>query len=46
MHSEHGRYSGLGMDALNPEHKRCYGLGMDALVTVCTPNTNVIMVRA
>ena len=28
------------------EHERNYGLGMDALVTVCTWNTNVIMVWA
>ena len=28
------------------EHERYYGLGMDALVTVCSRNTNVIMVWA
>ena len=28
------------------EHQRYYGLGMDALVTVCSGNTNVIMVWA
>ena len=28
------------------EHERYYGLGMDALVTVCSGNTNVIMVWA
>ena len=27
------------------EHERYYGLGVDALVTVCSWNTNVIMVR-
>ena len=27
------------------EHERYYGLGMDALVTVCSWNTNVIIVR-
>ena len=28
------------------KHERYYGLGMDALVTVCSRNTNVIMVWA
>ena len=28
------------------EHERYYGLGMDALVSVCSRNTNVIMVWA
>ena len=28
------------------KHERCYGLGMDAPVTVCSRNTNVIMVWA
>ena len=28
------------------EHERYYGLGMDALVTVCSWNTNVLMVWA
>ena len=28
------------------EHERYYGLGMDALVSVCSWNTNVIMVLA
>ena len=28
------------------EHERYYGLGMDALVTVCSGNTNVILVWA
>ena len=28
------------------EHERHYGLGMDALVTVCSRNTNVIIVWA
>ena len=28
------------------EHERNYGFGMDALVTVCSWNTNGIMVRA
>ena len=28
------------------EHERDYGLGMDALVTVCSWNTNVIMILA
>ena len=28
------------------EHERYYGLGMDALVTVCSRNTNVVMVWA
>ena len=28
------------------EHERYYGLGMDSLVTVCSRNTNVIMVWA
>ena len=28
------------------KHERYYGLGMDALVTVCSRNTNAIMVWA
>ena len=47
---EHERNYGLGMDALGHrmllEHERNYGLGMDALVTVCSWNTNGIMVWA
>ena len=43
---EHDRYNGLGTDGerMLSEHERHYGLGMDALVSVCSPNTNVIMV--
>ena len=36
----HGCYS----DRMLLEHERYYGLGMDAPVTVCSWNTNVIMV--
>ena len=47
---EHERNYGLGMDALGErmllEHERNYGLGMDALVTVCSWDTNGIMVWA
>ena len=46
---EHERNYGLGMDALvrmHLEHERNYGLGMDSLVSVCTWNTNGIMVWA
>ena len=64
----HGRYYGLGMDAIVMyalgtrtlfwfghgcsghrmllDHRRYYGLGKDALVTVCSWNTDMIMVRA
>ena len=43
---EHERYTGLGTDGerMLSEHERHYGLGMDALVSVCSRNTNVIMV--
>ena len=50
MHSEHGRFYGLGMDALvigrteNASVKTV--LGMDALVIGCAQNTNVIMAWA
>ena len=47
---EHERNYGLGMDALvishSLRHERNYGLGMDALVSVCSWNTNGIMVWA
>ena len=47
---EHERNYDLGMDALvTPmllEHERNYDLGMDALVTVCSWNTNGIMIWA
>ena len=37
---------GCSRDRLLLEHERNYGLGMDALVTVCSCNTNGIMVWA
>ena len=37
---------GCSSDRMLLEHKRYYGLGMDAPVTVCSWNTNVIMVWA
>ena len=48
---EHERNYVLGMDALVHErmlskHERKYVLGMDALVSICSWNTNVIMVWA
>ena len=48
---EHERSSGLGMDALVTYalgHQRDHGLGTDALdlVTVCSWNTNIILVLA
>ena len=49
---ENELYYGCGMDALMTddripsEHERYNGCGMDALVTVCSRNTNVIMVWA
>ena len=52
MPLEHERNCGLWMDALVNgermllEHERYYGLGMDALVSVCSRNTNVIMLWA
>ena len=50
MLSEHERYHGLGMGCSGHrmliEHERYHGLGMDALVTICSGNTNVIMVWA
>ena len=33
-------------ERMHLEHERDYGLGMDSLVSVCTWNTNVIMVLA
>ena len=46
MLEEHERYNGLGTDGerMLSEHERHYGLGMNALVSVCSGNTNVIMV--
>ena len=47
---EHEGNCVLGMDALGHrmllKHERNNGLGMDALVTVCSWNTNAIMVWA
>ena len=46
---EHERNYDLGMDAghrMLLEHERNYDLGMDALVTVCSWNTNRIMIWA
>ena len=45
---EHGRNYGLLWSAQRMllEHERSDGLGMDALVSVCSWNTNGIMVRA
>ena len=42
------RYYGFGMlgDRMLLEHERYYGLGMDALVTMCSWNTNVVLVWA
>ena len=37
---------GCSSDRMLLEHERYYGLGMDAPVTVCSRNTNVIMVWA
>ena len=37
---------GCSHDHMLLEHERYYGLGMDALVSVCSWNTNVIMVWA
>ena len=39
-------WHGCSGDRMLLEHERCYGLGMDALVSVCSWNTNVIMVWA
>ena len=36
---------GCSGDRMLLEHDGYYGLGVDALVTVCSWNTNVIMVR-
>ena len=49
MLSKHGRYYGLGMDALvsgcsRNTHVNHYGSGKDALVRGCSRNMNVIMV--
>ena len=33
-------------DRMLLEHERYYGLGMDALVTMCSWNTNVVLVWA
>ena len=38
----HGRAG----DGMHEENERYYGLGMDAQVTVCTRNTNAMMVWA
>ena len=47
---EHERNYDLGMDALGTrmllEHDRNYDLGMDALGTICSWNTNGIMIWA
>ena len=49
MPSEHERYYALSMDhgcfgqRMLSEHERYYGLRIDALVSVCSRNTNVIM---
>ena len=50
MPLQHERNHGLGMDAVGHgmllEHKHHYGSGVDALVTICSWNTNGIMVLA
>ena len=47
---EHERNYGFGHgcsgERMLLEHERNYGLGMDALVSVCSRNTNGIMVWA
>ena len=37
---------GCSNDRMLLEHGRYYGLGVEALVTVCSWNTDAIMVRA
>ena len=37
---------GFSRERMHLEHERTYGLGMDSLVSVCTWNTNGLMVWA